>query len=66
LLLLLLLVLQLPQQELCCIEIEECITNVLVLHHPHHLNITHCTTILQQGGWVVVGGRAVGGSARGL
>jgi hypothetical protein len=43
LLLLVLLVLQLPQQELSCVCIKEGVTDVFMLHHPHHLHITHST-----------------------
>lgn len=44
LLLLLLLVLQNPKQEFCCIDVKECVTNVAMLHDPNDLNITDSTT----------------------
>jgi hypothetical protein len=49
LLLWLLLLLQHAQQELSRINVEECVTNVAMLQHPHHLHITHCTAAAAAG-----------------
>jgi hypothetical protein len=38
-----LVVLQLSQQELCCIHVKERISNVFMLHDPHHLYVAHGT-----------------------